>query len=332
MPMLKPILNLHDRHFYILFILFLNAFLSGCQSQPNIESTHILMHKIWSVSEQKYISAEALDNQLSHYDAILLGETHDNAQHHQLQARIIDVLLQQKPVIAFEMLNQNQQNIINQFQRQENLNADEFAELVNWDQTGWPEFSLYRPVFNSAIENNLHIIAANLNAKQIRKVIKQGTKILSPEYQKLLKKYPYDKNLTQDLEKEILAAHCDMLPQKMLAPMLSGQQSRDIAMTMALQKVLLDADAKVVLIAGSGHTRTDYGIPYYLKNEVPDTKIISIAFFEVSDDKLTPADYAAAWNEKTKQLPFDYIWFTARAEREDQCEKMRAYMKKNARK
>ncbi len=319
-------------YYLLIALIFLSIFLTGCQSQPHKENSHTLNNKIWAVFKQEYISKSELDNQLSHYDAILLGETHDNPQHHVLQARIIDVLIQQKPDIAIEMLNQNQQEAITTFQIQKNPITDEFAKVVSWEKTGWPEWSLYRPVFKSTIKNNLNIIAANMSSKQIRKVIKQGAKVLTPEYQKLLQKYQYDESQKKELEKEILSAHCDMLPEKMLSPMLLGQQIRDIAMTLTIQKTLDLSNNKVVLIAGSGHTRTDYGIPYYLKNERPDTKIVSIAFFEVSEDKYKVIDYAENWNAKTKKLPFDYIWFTPRAEREDQCEKMRVYMKKNVHK
>ena len=320
----------------ILSIIVLNILLSGCQLQHDNKQTphHPLIDQIWSVTEKNYITIDQLNSNLASFDVILLGETHDNAQHHQLQARVIDALLEQKiyPIIAFEMLNQNQQESIQKFQNQKDQDTDNFAEIVNWEKTGWPEWSLYRPVFAAAIENNLTIIAANLNSKQIRKVIKQGAEVLSSEYQSLLKKYQYDATLKKQLKQDILSAHCDMLPEKMLDPMLLGQQTRDIAMTMAIQKGLTSTDDKVVLIAGSGHTRTDYGIPYYLHSENPAAKIVSIAFFEVSQDKFQAADYAEDWNEKTTQLPFDYVWFTLRTEREDQCEKMRAYMKKKARK
>jgi uncharacterized iron-regulated protein len=83
----------------------------------------------------------------------------------------------------------------------------------------------------------------------------------------------------------------------------------------------------LVLIAGSGHTRTDYGIPYYLRQQAPNLKVISLAFIEVSKNKLKPADYVANWSKTAKKLPFDYVWFTQKAEREDQCEKMKLHMK-----
>jgi len=149
----------------------------------------------------------------------------------------------------------------------------------------------------------------------------------------MFSQHQYDEPLKNHLQQEIQSAHCDMLPEKMLGPMLTGQQTRDIAMTLAIQKQLTSSAAEgLVLIAGSGHTRTDYGIPDYLHKEMPEIKIISIAFIEVSEDQFQPANYAEDWNTMDGKLPFDYVWFTSRAEREDQCEKMKRYMQKNTRK
>jgi len=259
-----------------------------------------------------------------------------------LQAQFIDYLTENNhtPAIAFEMLNQNQQSIIDTFtaeyyptkhgyshSQSADTNTVLFTKKINWEKSGWPEWPYYRPVFYAAISNHLAIIAANLEVKQIRKVIKEGSQALDQEYQDLLKKYQYDKQLQKELEQEVQSAHCDMLPEKMLSPMLMGQQTRDLAMTRAIQSSLSKNNAQVVLIAGSGHTRNDYGIPFYLQQENPELSIISIAFVEVSDNESDPEEYAGAWSKTARQLPCDYVWFTPKAEREDQCEKMKAYMK-----
>ncbi len=326
--------------------------LNACQTftpdfSPDYETqSHILIDKIWSVSEQKFISQEALEQQTLTKQLILLGETHDNARHHQLQAQFIDYLTENNhtPTVAFEMLNQNQQSIIDTFtaeyypvkpgysqSQSADKNTDLFAKKINWEKSGWPEWSYYRPVFFAAINNHLAIIAANLELKQIRKVIKEGSQALDQKYQDLLKKYQYDKQLQKELEQEVQSAHCDMLPEKMLSPMLLGQQTRDLAMMKAVQ-LSLTTNTQTVLIAGSGHTRTDYGIPFYLQQENPEFSIISIAFVEVSKDRVKADDYAKAWSETASRLPFDYVWFTPKAAREDQCEKMKIYMKKRAQK
>ncbi len=330
------------RWFYMLFLI---VFVSGCAgNNSSVQHKHPLLNKIWSVSQQQFISQQALQQELLAHNLILLGETHDNKQHHRLQADIVKLQVEQQksPAVAFEMLNQELQSTITQFQQQyyqthqgSNNITDDFASIVHWEQSGWPDYSYYRPIFKQALENKLPIIAANLDIKLVRKVIKQGPEVLPEKYQNLLKKYPYPAVVQQELELNIQDSHCDMLPEKMLAPMLSGQQVRDIAMMDAIKKAL-QKNPRLILIAGSGHTRTDYGIPWYLNQELhqqqPELKILSLAFVEVSEDKQKPSDYAQAWglpmSTYLRHMPFDYVWFTSRAEREDQCEKMKAFMKK----
>ncbi len=306
-------------------------------TSSNIEkNTHPLINKIWSVVEQRFISVKSVQQTIQAKNIILLGETHDNIQHHQRQAQFISYLAKNKPVVAYEMLNQNQQDIIDTFERnhyKSNKNPDEitdlFSKTIKWDKSGWPEWILYRPVFYHTIKHQLAIIGTNIDLKKVRRLIKKGRSVLNQNEQDLLNKYQYNTALQAQLEQEIQSAHCDMLPKKMLSPMLLGQQVRDLSMTQAIQEALLSADVRqVIVIAGSGHTRIDYGIPFYLSQEDPALNIVSIAFVEVSEDEFKPSDYISSWSQTAKQLPFDYVWFTPRAEREDPCEKMKDYMKK----
>ncbi len=311
---------------------------------PEYEITeHPLIDKIWSVKEQQFISQDTLNKRILENNIILLGETHDNARHHQLQAEVIAFLTKNKqsPAVAFEMLNQDQQATINDFQQSHYHSTEKntaektalFAQQINWEKSGWPEWQYYQPIFYNAIDQQLPIIAANLDTKTIRKVIKEGDRVLAQNYQALLEKHQYDEALKKELEQEIFAAHCDMLPEKMLAPMLRGQQTRDLAMLQSILKAVPkdlnkdDPQQVLALIAGSGHTRTDYGVPYYLHQEAPALSTLSLSFIEVREDKLQPGDYAKAWRESAEQLPFDYVKFTPKAVREDQCAKMKAYMK-----
>ncbi len=326
----------------ILIFSFLVLNLTACQL--NTKKNHPLIDKIWSVSKQEFISANELNQIVLNNQIILLGETHDNARHHQLQAKIISNVAKkgESPAVAYEMLNTKQQSSINEYLStiyssgikagadEVSKQVEDLSKLINWEESGWPDWELYHPVFYHAVDNQLPIIAANLDTKIIRKVIKQGSNVLDETYQALLIKYQYDAVLKKELEKEILASHCDMLPEKMLSPMLMGQQVRDLAMTRAIQtaRARNKKSDKLILIAGAGHTRTDYGIPFYLHQETPGIKTLSLSFMEVSKDELLPENYIEAWGESTKELPFDYVWFTERAEREDQCEKMRAYMDK----
>jgi uncharacterized iron-regulated protein len=76
-----------------------------------------------------------------------------------------------------------------------------------------------------------------------------------------------------------------------------------------------------VLIAGVGHVRTDYGVPSALRVLGPDARVVSVAFLEVADGWVAPADYAERFG--ASRLPFDYVWFTARADNVDHCARLR---------
>ncbi len=297
---------------------------------------HVLINKVWSVKKQQFVDPKILKQDALTANVLLLGETHDNAMHHQLQSEMIAHLISHnhQPAVAFEMLDRDQQEAIDLFLQKYTAaeNVDTFAEAIDWKKSGWPDWSLYRPVFNTVLKAELALIAANLNHKLIREVIQQGPEVLPVSYQQLLTKYQYDDNTRQELETEIFSAHCEMLAEKHLPPMLMAQQLRDISMSQIL--VNRQAVDGIVLIAGSGHIRNDYGVPFYLQTRAAESqtqkqdnsapKIISLAFIEVSDGADQVKDYAEKWNRQ--YLPFDYVWFTVKASREDQCERFKKHM------
>jgi hypothetical protein len=66
-----------------------------------------------------------------------------------------------------------------------------------------------------------------------------------------------------------------------------------------------------VLITGNGHARGDRGVPAYLRLAKPEAKVLSVGMIELQPG----ADPAAA----ARGLPFDYIWLSDPAKREDPC-------------
>jgi hypothetical protein len=62
-------------------------------------------------------------------------------------------------------------------------------------------------------------------------------------------------------------------------------------------------------------------VPRALAMLAPDARVVSVAFVEVADGSTAPADYAARFG--AARLPFDYVWFTARADNVDPCARMR---------
>jgi uncharacterized iron-regulated protein len=76
----------------------------------------------------------------------------------------------------------------------------------------------------------------------------------------------------------------------------------------------VQARGDALLIAGRGHARSDRAVPFFLRRQGADA-IVSVAFMDVSDGRISPADYDVD--------AFDFTVFTPRVSDEDPCETFR---------
>ena len=120
------------------------------------------------------------------------------------------------------------------------------------------------------------------------------------------------------MEAEMRDSHCGQLPETALAGMVTAQRARDAAMA---ERLLAATGDGAVLIAGAGHVRTDRGVPMYLTARAPGVAVASLAFVEVATGHTSPPEYAERFG--VARLPFDYVWFTTRADDVDPCARFR---------
>ena len=300
--------------FITLLYLFMN-FADKTAERPSQQlelHDHDLVNKIWGVSEQQFISREALLPELLTSRYLLLGETHDNLSHHEHQAAIIADLHRASANVSvhFEMINLQQSSVLEQ-QRQ--LSTNRLIELLQEKNSGWDYDGMYRVIFEQTMQAGFTMFSANLGRKELMAMTSLDAAELEEPFRSVLQEVTLTADMQKEMSKEIVVAHCDALPEDMVAPMIMAQQLRDIALSQSLQQG--NADIRV-LITGNGHARHDRGVSLYLHNMDAEARSISIAFMEVDENKLRPADYAERWDQR---LPFDYIWFTPRFDREDPC-------------
>jgi hypothetical protein len=62
-------------------------------------------------------------------------------------------------------------------------------------------------------------------------------------------------------------------------------------------------------------------VPIYLPARAAGTAVASLAFVEVATGRTAAADYAERFG--VARLPFDYVWFTTRADEVDHCARFR---------
>ncbi|MDB4941314.1 MAG: putative Lipoprotein [Labilithrix sp.] len=285
-----------------------------------LDRDHPLVGRIWSARSAGF--APEADVLAALHGYVLLGEKHDNRDHHALQARMLRAMVAagRTPVVAFEMFDTDDQAAIDASRRDHPRDAAALAAAVSWEKSGWPPWSDYEPIARVALDHDLRIVATGLPRSRMRALTRpaagrdaDGGAVEAPIDEGVALTHAQEESLREELRE----SHCGHLPEAHLGAMIRFQRVRDAAMATALTKAASGSPADAVLVAGTGHTRRDRGAGADLAARDPQRALVSIAFAEVEKGKDDPRAYAARWN--TSSLPFDYVWFTPRATDEDPC-------------
>jgi uncharacterized iron-regulated protein len=289
--------------------------------QAPLGREHVLTGRVWDVAAARSIDAGALPPRLVRARFVLLGEKHDNPDHHQLQAALVRALAAagRRPAVAFEMLDTAQAPALARHLAASPRDAAGLGDAVGWNNSGWPPWSDYEPIAHAALDAGLPILAANLPAAVISAVARGNRSALPAS---LVTAHALDRPLPGDaqaaMSAEIRDAHCGHANPAMVTNMITAQRARDAHMADTLLTAVTDG---AVLIAGTGHVRQDRGAPMYLRARSPAATIATVAFVEVQPNAPNPDDYAARFGAAS--LPFDYVWFTPRMDDDDPCERFR---------
>ena len=280
---------------------------------------HPLVGKIYRPSSQTFVSASAVAADVSAARFVLLGEQHDNPDHHHLQARLLQVMITRgrHPALALEMLDLDDSEAIRACRERRRCTVARFARDVGWKESGWPDWQIYAPLLSVALDNDLPIAPADLPRAEVREYLRTGTWPDDPALPyRLGTRAALDPVVRLAMVEELRRAHCGFVAEPAIRGMLAAQRLRDAHMAESL--VLAAGLERVVLVAGAAHVREDRGVVRRLHEIEPGSRVVSVAFLEVAPGRTHPAAYAADLG--VRQLPFDYVWFTARADDEDPCE------------
>jgi uncharacterized iron-regulated protein len=285
---------------------------------------HPLAGRIWLPAEDRFIEPPELAQRLRAADFVLLGEQHDNMDHHRLQAWALEQIIAsgRRPPVAFEMVAPEQESAMRRHLAEHPGQTDGLDAALDWPNSHWPDWSNYRPLFAAALAAGMDIRPANLPLAVVRSLARQQT---LPQATLTLYRLdqPLDSATAGAMANEIRDSHCGQLPEQMVPEMVNVQRARDAAMALAMTS---DVPAGAVLIAGAGHVRTDRGVPAQIATMAPNRPVFSLAFVEVADEHDNPATYGEPWGKPLP--PFDAVWFTPRASDDDPCIGFADFMKK----
>ncbi len=250
---------------------------------------------------QTYPHPEGADwiSSLSGADIIILGETHDNAQHHSIQAEVIHRV--EPDAVIFEMVPITKTEVADAARAR----GTDLREALGWDESGWPDWEIYEPVFDAA--SSSRIVGAGVARDDVHRSMKEGAQSVSnlpPDYglgESLSQKD------TEDLTQMFIDSHCGMITSETARSMIEAQRLRDAVFAMRTLEAhaLSPGPAPVVLITGTGHARKDRGVPGVLQQVMPNASVVVVGLLEQGsglDSSL-----------------FDIVQVTKPSEREDPC-------------
>jgi uncharacterized iron-regulated protein len=215
----------------------------------------------------------------SRRDIVLLGERHDERDHHAWQLQTLAALHALRPqmVIGFESFPRRVQGTLDKWVAGE-LTESEFLERSDWDKVWSFPSGLYMPLFQFARINRIPMVALNVDRELTQQITqkgwdgvpaerKEGVSRPAPPSQayrdvlfEIYKEHPQAKEKSGDIRK----TDPDFLR------FIDSQTTWDRAMAEALARRVTDASGTarpmVVGIMGAGHVSNGYGVPHQLRD------------------------------------------------------------------
>ncbi|MBP5947260.1 MULTISPECIES: ChaN family lipoprotein [unclassified Pseudomonas] len=267
--------------------------LAGCQ---HVAAPPPIGGQIRDLHSGQALTAQQLLARLAEPDRVIVGEQHDNADHHAAQLWLLQSLGELRPQgsLLLEMLTPDQQAKVTAV-RQSASPPSDLPGALAW-QEGW-DWNLYGPIVRFALTQPYPLLAANLDNGEIRAFYRNAP-VLSGERSNA-------EAVKTTLLGQIGDSHCGLLPDSQMPAMLAVQQQRDRRMA----ERLLSAPTPSLLLAGGWHVRKDVGVPLHVV-DVGEPRAPTVLMLAEQGDEVT-------------QAMADYVWYTPATPKRDYCEEMR---------
>ncbi|RON56118.1 ChaN family lipoprotein [Pseudomonas frederiksbergensis] len=271
--------------------------LSACQ---HVSAPPPISGEIRDLHNGQSLTAQELLTRLAKSSRLIVGEQHDNRDHHQLQLWLLRALGQQRAQgsLLLEMLTPDQQLRVNDV-RQASTPPVDLPGALAW-QSGW-DWGMYGPIVRFALGQPYPLLAANLDNSEVRGFYTQpkpvgGSRSNAPSVKK-------------ELLEQISGSHCGLLPQSQMPAMLAVQQQRDRRMA----ERLIAAPTPSLFFAGAYHARKDVGVPLHVL-DLGAPEAPTVLMLAQQGSAVTPA-------------MADYVWYTPATPAPDYCAEMRKQMR-----
>jgi uncharacterized iron-regulated protein len=204
---------------------------------------------------------EAAENRV-----IYVGETHTSLADHRLQLQVIEALhnKNQKLAIGLEMFPVASQSALDRF-IDGDIDEKIFIKESRWYEVWRFDYRLYRDIFLLARERGIPLVALNLDRDIVSQVFQGGGTLALDDQTRA--KIPRERDLslpgyTEQLAASLQMHHVGGHASGSLGGFIEAQSLWDESMAANIVSYLkTNPNHRMVVLAGSQHTRKDHGIP-----------------------------------------------------------------------
>lgn len=225
--------------------------------------------KIVDTRSGRVVDVDAVAAAADGVQFVYLAESHNNPDHHKMQAAAIDALVKRgrNVIVGMEMFTRPVQDALNPWTLGWWDEAT-FIERSDWKKQWGFDYGLYRPIFESVKKHRLPLVALNVPRDWVRAVGRGGYAALTADQKKEL---PADLFLGNTDHKQVFEGLMGGHP--MTGPqgdnIYAAQVLWDEGMADSAIKVMAEKGSSpktvFVVVAGSGHVMYEQGINYRVK-------------------------------------------------------------------
>lgn len=183
----------------------------GFQS-PSLKTYYkVYDRQILGYEKVKVIGAKPFFKQLRSSDIILVGDFHAEAQSVRSFMRICRSIGHHDIVLGLECISVESQKILEKYLKGE-LSEELFLKKVKWNERWGFPFSLYKPLFDWAIQYKVQVYGFNFDLSSLKKRDQKIARFIA----QLKSKYPQKQIMVQIGDKHLAQKHLPMQLKKMV--------------------------------------------------------------------------------------------------------------------
>jgi len=228
----------------------------------------VKLDKIFNTNRNTETSFDEMINDLKQNRIVMIGESHTNQLHHDVQYEVIKGLVEAgKPVVlALEMFNPQQNEKLATWSSGK-TDPNTFLEQTDFLTTWSHNYRYYKSIFDYCREKHIPIYGVNVERKYASKINMSGLSSLTEEEISILPHIDIS-NIEHKFLINVMMGGMDASMPKQFENMYAAQCLWDAAMGEgAIEAAKKHPEATVVVLAGSGHVVYNLGIGRIIKDK-----------------------------------------------------------------